>query len=486
MRYAKQPSEPRRKFEGMTWLNTATGEKKRWRGGKWVGFRRCAHAGREWTETDIKRLRKLYPSLGQIETAKRMNRTKAAIAGRAHLLGLEAHVIINPPIVTPEQVDQGIALVECGMGVETAAREIGCTPASFTNAYHIEVGRRRGTIPAPRDRLGGLLPEGVERIREHLRNGAFGWQIMQDCQVSAGCVSEQRRRYAKELAKARKPKLPPPGGGIAYSGVKVPAAKRQAVEQLFLDGFGTLQAFRKTGVSKTVCVRIRAALIRRLKRQGRCLPGCDENGVRRLIKESPAHIHPRQKADLRELLLEGVPVTAAAKIVGMGGSKAYEERDRLKTELAAIGEELPPPRRMGRHAFPVGPGTLKQAKAWTIAKPTVEAIVAIARVIHEQHEQAETRRILEEAAAKRLAAEERRREVAAAEEQRMRLMDMAIARAAQERPTWRPQPKPEKKKLSFEEQLAAVERGEARIVRKIEIHKPLPEQTLGGISSAML
>jgi hypothetical protein len=248
------------------------------------------------------------------------------------------------------------------MGIETAAREIGAKPASFSNAYHIEVGRRNGTVPAPRDTRGCLTPKGIERIRDHLRNGSFGWQIQQDCQVSAGLVSEQRRQYAAELKVKRKKPLPPPGAGVPYAGVRVPIAKKKEAEALFLEGWGTAKVSAKSGVSRTVCIRVRKALIQRLRKRGECLPGCDIDGVRRRYRDHARAVRPEQRVALRKLIIQRVPVRAAAKIVGMGGSNAYKERDALKAELEAQGKVLPPPVLRGSKGYPVPEKPLAESK----------------------------------------------------------------------------------------------------------------------------
>ena len=99
------------------------------------------------------------------------------------------------------------------------------------------------------------------------------------------------------------------------------------------------------GVSKTVCTRIRNRLIGKLKRSGKCLPGCDAAGKRRTIRDHARAVTDEQKAKLRELVLNRMPVRRAAKICGIGGSTAYRIRDALKAEL---GDAMPAPRFPGR------------------------------------------------------------------------------------------------------------------------------------------
>lgn len=142
--------------------------------------------------------------------------------------------------------------------------------------------------------------------------------------------------------------LPPPGGGQRYSGVKVAREQRAAVEALYLEGLGVLKIAARTGISKTTCTRIRTRLVKRLKRKGQCLPGCDSNGKRHAQAHSFRHIHPAQKKALRTLLLNGTPVLRAAHMAAVGTCSAYAIRDELVAELATQGETLIPPFLPGR------------------------------------------------------------------------------------------------------------------------------------------
>src|SRR5690606_9263367 len=134
----------------------------------------------------------------------------------------------------------------------------------------------------------------------------------------------------------------------AYSGVKLTRAQRQEVEALFLQGLGTIKVSERTGVSKTSCTRIRSRLVKRLKRKGETLPGCDADGVRHVQAESSRHIPEELKQALREMLLDRVPVRRAAMLLAIGGSSAYRIRDELAAELAAQGKHLPRPKLPGR------------------------------------------------------------------------------------------------------------------------------------------
>jgi hypothetical protein len=184
------------------------------------------------------------------------------------------------------------------------------------------------------------LPEEIERMRLMLRKGLKGVEIQLRMGVSAACVAEQRRRYQTDLKSRDKAPLPPPGNGERYSGVRVPKADRRRVEELMLQGYGGPRASAMTGVSKTVCIRIRTALVKRLARKGECLPGCDIKGRRLAQKPGLRNIQPAQADALKRLLLDGLPVRRAGNITGIGLCSAYKIRDELNADRAARG--LPP------------------------------------------------------------------------------------------------------------------------------------------------
>src|SRR3546814_8534707 len=93
-----------------------------------------------------------------------------------------------------------------------------------------------------------------------------------------------------------------------------------------------------TGVSKTVCTRIRAALVKRLARKGECLPGCDIKGRRTAQLPGLRNIHPAQVDALKRMMADGIPVRRAASMTGSGHCSAYRIRDELNNERAAQGK----------------------------------------------------------------------------------------------------------------------------------------------------
>ncbi|MGD9811019.1 MAG: hypothetical protein AB7U35_06735, partial [Sphingobium sp.] len=274
-----------------------------------------------------------------------------ALQVKAHKLGLKT-VHKNPaprPRLGGEDLDEAIRLREIeNWSFSAIGRHFGICEASACNAVTMALCVRRGHRPAQRDQHGRLTAEGIQRLRYALKKGYKGIDIQLHLGVSAACVSEQRRRYNRELLARGKAPLPPPGGGQAYSGVKVPPAKRKQVEELFLKGLGTQKIAERTGVSRTSCTRIRTRLIRRLHRKGETLPGCDAAGTRHVHAESARFVTDEQKLLLRAMQLDRIPVQRAARELVIGASSAYRLRDAFAAELAGEGHVLPPPRRPGR------------------------------------------------------------------------------------------------------------------------------------------
>src|SRR3546814_7572536 len=79
-------------------------------------------------------------------------------------------------------------------------------------------------------------------MRLMLRKGLKGVEIQLRLGVSAACVSEQRRKYRADLKARDKAPLPPPGNGEQYSGARYSKAKRRAVEDVLLQGFGSARS----------------------------------------------------------------------------------------------------------------------------------------------------------------------------------------------------------------------------------------------------
>lgn len=394
-----------------------------------------AHRTPRWTPAEVAVLREHYPLGGTRAVLDLLpGRSWYAIHVKANKLGLHA-----PPsdggrrcTVAGDELELAIELRKQGWGFGRIAAHLGRAEASVTNAVIMERCKREGFTPAERTPNGRLAEAGIERLRWMLKKGLKGVEIQLRTGVSASCVAEQRRRYNRELKAKGKSPLPPPGGGVAYSGVKLSKEQKQQVERLFLEGYGTAKVSTLSGVSKTSCTRIRNRLIRRLKRQGQTLPGCDANGKRRAMRDHARHVTAEQRAKLRELILERVPVRRAARICGIGGSSAYRIRDELQAELG----ELPRPKLPGR----VSPLRAEMLNAQAIPS---EHLMRFRQLVRE-HGDAEARRIL-------------RAEIAEA-----------------------------RRNLSFEQKLELVAQGQAKVVAVQRIVTAGPDCTLGGVTGAII
>jgi hypothetical protein len=318
-----------------------------------------AHRTPRWTADELAVLRDHYPRGGLGAVERRLpGRSWRSIHVKASRLGLRcdparSNAQAPRPKLAGEELEEAIRLrEEQGWSFARIGARFGIAEASACNAVLIALCTRKGFTPAERDRRGCLTEAGRERLRYALKKGLKGVDIQLRLAVSASCVAEQRRRYNAELKERGKVLLPPPGGGQAYSGVKLTRAQRTAVEALFLQGLGTKKITERTGVSQTSVTRIRTRLVRRLRRKGETLPGCDEQGVRHVQAESSRFITEQQKAALRALLLDRVPVRRAAQLTAIGLCSAYRIRDAFAAELESRGEALPPP---------ILPGKVKRA-----------------------------------------------------------------------------------------------------------------------------
>lgn len=310
-----------------------------------------AHRTPRWTATEVAILQTQYPEMGIDVAAQLPGRSWHSIHVKAHKLGLKCRKVGDAPKpkLAGAELEEAIRLRESeGWSFARIGAKFGVAEASANNAVLIALCARRGFTPAERDRHGRLTEQGRERVRYALKKGLKGVDIQLRLGVSASCVAEQRRRYNRDLLERGKATLPPPGAGEAYSGAKLSKSKKADVERLFLEGLGTAKVADRSGVSKTSCTRIRNRLIKRLKRRGETLPGCDAGGVRHVQAESTRFITNAQRDALRSMLLERIPVSRAASIVAIGGSSAYRIRDELAAELAAAGECLPAPELPGR------------------------------------------------------------------------------------------------------------------------------------------
>lgn len=318
-----------------------------------------AHRTPRWTSAEVAILREHYPA-GGLEAAQSLlpSRSWHSIYVKAHKLGLRCERVTDAPKpkLDGDDLEEAIQLREQeGWSFARIGAHFGVSEASACNAVLIALCPRKGYRPAERDEHGRLTAEGVDRLRLALRKGLKGVDIQLRLGLSASCIAEQRRRYARELKARGKAPLPPAGGGEMYSGVKLTRAMKAEIEARFMEGLGTLKVSQMTGASKTSCTRVRNRLIRRLKRQGKTLPGCDERGVRHVQAESSRFIPGEVKAALRGMLLERVPVMRAAKLLAVGSCSAYRIRDELAADMKARGEELPKPKRPGRVRYPADP-----------------------------------------------------------------------------------------------------------------------------------
>lgn len=405
-----------------------------------------------WTSEERAILIELYPAMGLGGVADALpDRSWQAIYVMANKLGLRTVCVASAPEpkLQGERLEEAIRLREIeGWSFARIGAHLGVAEASACNAVLIALCPRKGFRPAERDPNGRLTPEGLERLRYALRKGMKGVDIQLRLGVSASCVAEQRRRYQADLKARDKAPLPPPGAGVAYSGVKVPVAKRREVEALLLDGFGAKRVTAQTGVSKTTVGRIRNRLVKRLARKGECLPGCDLAGRRiGAAKASTNYIPPQSIAELRERILAREPVARAARALGIGGCSAYRIRDQLAAEMAAQGQSLPAPERLGRSAEA---RRLAREASWLPAG-------MMRRFRHLSSEigpGAAKAQIIEEIAA-----------------------DKAAAIAARQAEAARPK--------TFEEKLELVRNG-ARIVTVTPLCRPGPMMTLGGIATGAL
>lgn len=322
-----------------------------------------AHRTPRWTARETAILRDHYPSRG-IEVADQLpGRSWHSIYVKAHKLGLRCEKLTDAPTAKLQgaQLEEAIRLREVeGWSFARIGAHFGVAEASACNAVLIALCPRKGFTPAERDAHGRLTPEGMERLRLALRKGLKGVDIQLRLGLSASCVAEQRRRYARELKAKGKAPLAPAGGGELYSGAKLTRAMKASVEARFMEGYGTRKVSEMTGISKTSCTRIRNRLIRRLKRNGQTLPGCDAKGARRHMLDHARHVPGEIKAAFRAMLLDRAPVARAARLCALGGSSAYAIRDELAAEFQARGESLPPPIRPGR----VRPGAFAGDQCW--------------------------------------------------------------------------------------------------------------------------
>lgn len=405
-----------------------------------------------WNSEERAILREHYPAGGLNAVADLLpERSWHAIHVMAHKLGVASAAVSDAPRpkLEGDRLEEAIRLrEEDGWSFARIGAHFGVCEMSASNAVLIALCPRRGFTPIERDARGRITSAGLDRLRLALRKGLKGVDIQLRLGVSAGRIALERRRYSRDLKTRGKAPLPPPGGGEVYSGVKLTAARKREVEALFLEGCGAKKITLRTGVSNTSVGRIRSRLIKRLARKGEALPGCDAAGNRRgRLRESYHYCAPEAVAELRRRILAREPVARAARDLGIGGSAAYRIRDALVSELAARGQELPPPLRPATRAEQAA---VTRAAAWL-----PEGKRARYRVLTHDHGLAEAKRLLlAEIAAERTADAERQ----------------AAARRSE----------------TFQDKLARVARGEARVVARIPLRRADPSITLGGVASGAL
>jgi len=412
-------------------------------GGASTGIGRKPH----WRVEEIAILRTVYVEHGlEAALSQLPDRARQSIYVKANRLGLVSkHRPVRVGFYRKVAI-KALELRQAGLGYAAIGRELGMCEAAATNAVLHGECLAAGHRPIERDSNGKVTEAGIERIRLMLRKGLKHRDIQVYCGVSAATITRERRRYEAYLKANGKAPLPPPGGGVRYSGAAITKDQRRLVEQLYMEGFGAAKISARSGVSRTHCLRIRDKLIRRLKRKGERLPGCDRDGRRRVHKDSARMIPPESVERLKTLLLEGVPVRRAAKIAVIGGSSAYRIRDALKAELASQGLPLPAADwRSGRN------------RRQLMAEARVQEVPGGARGIYRFRELCRT-----------MAPEQARAEL----EREQAAERKARGEASRAR--------------TFEERLAAVAAGDAKIVVEPEFIRRGPDRTLGGVATGQL
>jgi hypothetical protein len=308
-----------------------------------------AHRIPRWTPGEVSILRGIYVREGlDAAMAQLPGRSWHSIYVKASKLGLKCERLPDAPKcrLAGDQLEEAIRLREAEhWSFARIGARFGLSESGACNAVLNELCVRHGHTPAERHSNGRLTERGLERLRWCLKKGMKGCEIQLRLGVTASCIAEQRRRYNRELKANGKALLPPPGAGEAYSGAKISKATRQDAERLFMAGFGTLKVSQQSGVSKTAATRIRTRLIRKLRRDGKCLPGCDIAGKRRQMIDHARHVPDELRTKLRALIMDRVPVRRAAAICGIGDCTAYRIRDEIKAEL---GDAMPTPRLPGQ------------------------------------------------------------------------------------------------------------------------------------------
>lgn len=309
---------------------------------------------RAWSPAEIKILHTVYVKEGLLAAMKAMpGRSDGSIFQKAHKLGLHTEAQGYPQGSYKDFSEQAWLLRhEEKLSYTSIGEVLGCCEANATNAVLYAECIKAGHRPIERMPGGKLAPAGRDRLRLMFRKGWTHREIQERTGTPAATLTRERKLYAAYLKANGLAPLPPIGGGLRYSGARIPRAEARKVEQLYLEGYGTKTITRMTSVSNTHCLRTRDRLIKRLKRKGQCLPGCDEKGVRRIFKGHAAHVPTALFNELTRLVLAGETVARAADLVGIGRPTAYQHYEAIKAEAAKRGEPLPQPQWRSLRARP--------------------------------------------------------------------------------------------------------------------------------------
>ena len=401
-----------------------------------------------WTSQEVAVLSETYLQGGLEAAADALpDRSWGAITMMASKLGLRSPLFGKPreATITGAALEEAIRQrEELGWAFARIGEAHGVGETAAQNAVLIALCPRKGFTPAERDPLGRLLPDGVVRLRDMLAQGRKGVEISLELGISVGRVALERRTVNAELRRAGERALPPPGAGARYSGAKIQHDVYQQVDSLLMKGYGAPRVAELTQVSKVQVGRRRNKLVKRLAVDGRCLPGCDVSGRRLHYQDSLASVTAEQRQVLRAELMKGTPVARAAKVAVCGRSFAYAFRDELKADLAAAGRSLPPIKRLGRAA-----AEIDEKLAWL--KPGKANLILYRRMLKQ----------------------------AAGDLQEAKRLTIAALMP-------KPVPAPPKRPLTFEEKLAKLARGEARLVQNVPLRRAGYAGTLGGVASGML
>lgn len=400
----------------------------------------AAHKSARWTAEETAVLREVYPSGGLKAAVVRLpDRSWHAIHMKAQTLriGCDMTKVCGGERrckCSGEDLARALELREQGWSMAKIGAHLGFAESTITNAVLIHDCTAKGYTPAERYPNGRLTPGGRERLRWMLKKGLRGVEIQLRLGVSGAAVHNERSRYNRDLKANGKALLPPPGNGEKYSGARINPKARKEAERLFMEGYGTKKVSEMSGVSKTVCTRIRSKMLTRLKRKGEALPGCDLDGKRHVMRDHARQIPDELKTRLRELLMQRVPVRRAARMVGIGSCSAYRIRDIIKAE---IGDALPAPRLPGKTK------PLQREMLYSQAIP--EGFMWRYRQLVREHGDADVAR---------------------------QALRAEIAEA--------------KRNRSFDDKLAAVSRGEVQIAPVFVPRRAAPDYTMGGIATGAL